>query len=525
MAETYKIQEGDTLSEIAQKKGTTVSKLQEANEIENPDVIQAGSTLDIPSAREKAQEEIEQAEQDNANVTEQGSTQPPPDSTPSGDTDMTQDEIIAEAESIQAEIQGMQETVQERMEEDTKDKDGDTKDGDTGRWQGMDQVKQFFGLGDTITREKAEEQAAEELGFDTEEEAEELKTYQNQMTQARKKLNTLEEQKQKELDRNSDRQVSQALIDREEQQINEKYRRKRSTWANQLNAAAANAEMVRGNMDRVRKLTNTLVNQSVAKEQRELNAMQSFIQMNPDWYKALPEDQRERWKKITGDKAEEVEQKKTRMTQLKDTYINNGLTIPSNFADMSIAEIEQDLSSKVSAMGTTEAPETIDVSGTDYMWDRDKEQWVQIGTGEEKGGDRSGLNKIWNSTVKDKGTLQDFLKRAKEKGKDKTNVKTWLDSISDQHSFNMGTIEDNLAKVYGETALTNMTKIARKLVKNYGNVEKAKNAINKSGAIKVKDGDDIRLSDSQKNALFSKMDSMYPSGKRRFWHKWLPGGA
>ena len=47
----YVIQRGDTLSQIAQRYGTTVQALAQANGISNPDLIRAGATLRIPDAR------------------------------------------------------------------------------------------------------------------------------------------------------------------------------------------------------------------------------------------------------------------------------------------------------------------------------------------------------------------------------------------------------------------------------------------------------------------------------------------
>ena len=42
------VQEGDTLAAIAQRFGTTVAALQEANGIEDPDEIVIGQVLVIP---------------------------------------------------------------------------------------------------------------------------------------------------------------------------------------------------------------------------------------------------------------------------------------------------------------------------------------------------------------------------------------------------------------------------------------------------------------------------------------------
>jgi LysM repeat protein len=46
---TYTVRSGDTLSSIAQERGTTVEAIVEANDIEDPDVIDIGQELTIPS--------------------------------------------------------------------------------------------------------------------------------------------------------------------------------------------------------------------------------------------------------------------------------------------------------------------------------------------------------------------------------------------------------------------------------------------------------------------------------------------
>ena len=46
--QVYVVQDGDTLGEIAQRFGTTVDALVEANNIEDPDLIFSGQRLRIP---------------------------------------------------------------------------------------------------------------------------------------------------------------------------------------------------------------------------------------------------------------------------------------------------------------------------------------------------------------------------------------------------------------------------------------------------------------------------------------------
>ena len=46
----YVIRSGDTLSEIAQRFGTTIATLQALNNIQNPNLIYAGNTIRIPKS-------------------------------------------------------------------------------------------------------------------------------------------------------------------------------------------------------------------------------------------------------------------------------------------------------------------------------------------------------------------------------------------------------------------------------------------------------------------------------------------
>lgn len=47
---TYTVQQGDTLTEIARQFGTSVDALVQANNIQNPDVLEVGQVLQIPAA-------------------------------------------------------------------------------------------------------------------------------------------------------------------------------------------------------------------------------------------------------------------------------------------------------------------------------------------------------------------------------------------------------------------------------------------------------------------------------------------
>ena len=53
MPTEIKIRKGDTLSQIAQTFGTTVSELARLNKIENVDFIKAGDTLKLPKPKKK----------------------------------------------------------------------------------------------------------------------------------------------------------------------------------------------------------------------------------------------------------------------------------------------------------------------------------------------------------------------------------------------------------------------------------------------------------------------------------------
>jgi hypothetical protein len=63
---TYKIQAGDTLSEIAKRQDISQEELQRINRIENPDAIQAGATLKLSEDKEEEDEDFN--EKDTANL-------------------------------------------------------------------------------------------------------------------------------------------------------------------------------------------------------------------------------------------------------------------------------------------------------------------------------------------------------------------------------------------------------------------------------------------------------------------------
>lgn len=50
-AESYTVKSGDTLSEIAKEKNTSVEKIVELNRIENPDLIKVGQILELDEER------------------------------------------------------------------------------------------------------------------------------------------------------------------------------------------------------------------------------------------------------------------------------------------------------------------------------------------------------------------------------------------------------------------------------------------------------------------------------------------
>jgi LysM repeat protein len=49
----YSVKSGDTLSQIAQRMGSSVQKLAQVNDIEDPNVIQAGQQLKVPGQRDE----------------------------------------------------------------------------------------------------------------------------------------------------------------------------------------------------------------------------------------------------------------------------------------------------------------------------------------------------------------------------------------------------------------------------------------------------------------------------------------
>ena len=55
-AESYTVKAGDTLSEIAESKKTTVERLVELNKISNPDFIMTGQVLELGDLKDVAKQ-------------------------------------------------------------------------------------------------------------------------------------------------------------------------------------------------------------------------------------------------------------------------------------------------------------------------------------------------------------------------------------------------------------------------------------------------------------------------------------
>lgn len=55
-AETYKVKSGDTLSQIAKSKQTTVEEIKSLNKLTNADFIQVGQVLNLPEVDEKSEQ-------------------------------------------------------------------------------------------------------------------------------------------------------------------------------------------------------------------------------------------------------------------------------------------------------------------------------------------------------------------------------------------------------------------------------------------------------------------------------------
>ncbi|WP_019792617.1 LysM peptidoglycan-binding domain-containing protein, partial [Streptococcus sobrinus] len=87
-AETYTVQAGDTLSEIAENHNTTVDNLTQTNDIANPDFIVAGQTIEVGGTVSSAMGAAQDVEND-ATATDTA--------TASADTTAVQPEEVADA--------------------------------------------------------------------------------------------------------------------------------------------------------------------------------------------------------------------------------------------------------------------------------------------------------------------------------------------------------------------------------------------------------------------------------------------
>lgn len=105
-------------------------------------------------------------------------------------------------------------------------------------------------------------------------------------------------------------------------------------------------------------------------------------------------------------------------------------------------------------------------------------------------------------------------------------IKTELMKSTKLGSDEINTLLDSQNVPKDRINLTDSTvsDVAKALVKSYGNVQDAKNSLTSARKIKVTGGKEVALTSAQVDSITKKMDELYPSGKRSFWDKVLPGG-
>ncbi len=371
---SYVIQAGDTLSAIAQKKGTTVSALMQANpSITNPNMIYSGQSLVIPAQ---------------TSSTSSGTTGTPVQGSQSvtGATDEERRQAIAavlaeiqrrvnegtaDFGSLQPEVQNLitqgqeggtvNETsdaayyadLLERNREETERITNPTT-GSTGYQALIDMINQQPGL-DT-SGQLAQFQEQYNIAGITEQ-----VSAQNQVVQAiRAEIGQLEAEQSTEVESARNRLSSMESISADINEIKYQYGLKIAKKTALMASEAALAQVYQGNLNQANAMVEQAVNAYTADKQAEVEKFDNLFSVYSSWIGDLKDEERqilENAHQAAKDNLEEAKKETTQVMELKLQYAGAGINI-SDTLEQAVVKAEKYTVSNPTVAQTTGSAET-----------------------------------------------------------------------------------------------------------------------------------------------------------------------
>lgn len=287
----YKIQEGESLSQIAQNQGTSIEELQKANpQITDVNKIFAGQNLVLPPAPPVSPESIIEA-----NPTNQFS-------------------LVATAptlESIGQQIQSVQNQANELAGANYKKTDMEAIDYTNANGLKLPLAVDYSSTLDNIfaktnslfTENKsaleqilaakpnyAEQREKIYEEYDVPTTLSEIKNLTGVAVGLRNQITKLETDEQTELDAIEQRQIPNSEINNEKIEISKYYSKRKIELAGQLSSNALQVQMLQGNFNLAKGLADDLVAASTADQKYNMDMYKAFVDLNSDVIDNLKDD-------------------------------------------------------------------------------------------------------------------------------------------------------------------------------------------------------------------------------------------
>jgi murein DD-endopeptidase MepM/ murein hydrolase activator NlpD len=319
--EEYKIKPGDTLSQIAQRQGTTVQAFLEANpQITNPDLIYAGHTLKIPGVAKSATEAAKTLEVAGMEAgTEIDEALAPPIDTKVGPALAT---IAGEITSVQDIIRHLDAvpTGREATEQFAKTmQESMTK---------RAQIRE-----DQPSVREIYEETLETYGL-TPESMEKVQGLTGQLASYQSQIATLEAQKQATLDRiEATPGRGLDLMTREQNEASKRYNREITAKAAQASVVAQQIELERGNWTEARAIAGQIVELETYEMTQQLSDIDWVMSTYSEVFDIMSKADRDEWNKQYDLLSLSLKEKKDELMNKQNLIIRaaeNGISLPSN---------------------------------------------------------------------------------------------------------------------------------------------------------------------------------------------------
>jgi len=309
----YTIQSGDTLSQIAQREGTTVAELQRINpQITNPNLIYAGAGLTLPGTP-VVQEPIVQ-EQPELKIEE-------PES-PVKDAQHLLDELTPQSQLAQMEVDR-----QRQMEEFQKEQQ-----------QLLEERKGLVDKASDFMKGRTTEDKVKDLQeeFEVSPMMEEARGALSQALEFQQRAIGLTEQRDAAMAAVGQQAISTPFLNRQEARIAENYDRRISSMSAMAGAQSAYAQAVQGQVSQARALIGDIVNAYTYDTKLELDRINMFMDLNKeeigmldrDYQNALQQSQRYWENQLNEEKAE-----REAVLNLMLSHTDAGITVNDTLED------------------------------------------------------------------------------------------------------------------------------------------------------------------------------------------------